>query len=810
MASILDVQKALEQDSFYPDSIQADGRVHRFNRDSSDTKKRAWYCCFQNTSNKGEIFYVCTFSDWRDQEERKFISSFTQTKHDKKVIDSQLQEASRKRDQEQLKAWEETSKEVTESWGVFSGNGVSSYLTRKRVKPDPGVRFGSDALLVPVADHSGKLWGYQKIQDNGMKFFYPGTKKKGNFHAILSNDPSCYFFCEGYATGLSIHEATKRTVIVCFDAGNIASVCESFRNKHPETPFIICGDDDRFNETGNTGVSKAKEAAEKSLGKAIFPKFKSEKEGTDFNDLHCAEGIDTVRSQLEQIKPEKFYVKALGFNEGTYFYTSSSNPQISRIYSHDSTDLLKLMPREYWQALHPTKTGVDWETARSDLMERSRRKGFFLERNVRGLGIWEDRGKLVINLGDKIFYDGIEHHPHDIDSENFYTIGQRMAFLSEESMKLDECAHIVDFLKSISVRTDQQRIFLGGWVVISVLSGVLSWRPHLWITGEYSSGKSTVIRDFISRLQCGLVRRVAKNSTEAGIRQLVKNDAVPVLYDEFETKNKETRSRIEACMELICQASTDDSGQVIKGGADGQSQVYTPRFCAIVSSIRPPKRTNEEESRFTFIEMDKAQNSDAQWETVKKLLIKFDDDYCQRFVARTVRLYPVLKSNMATFRKVISKRYPHRIAQQYAPILGGYGLLLKDSPITEEEAGHLVDNATFDAPLAESDADYDDCLEHLLRKRVKCGEGEGAVIELINDFYIEPVAKDTLAMYGMSIVNGKRLFISKKNPELHRLFADSVWLGGWFESLSRMPGVERNSVQKIAGRTTRGIVIPIE
>ena len=87
--------------------------------------------------------------------------------------------------------------------------------------------------------------------------------------------------CEGYATGASIHEASKETVIVAFDSGNLLPVATSFREKFPSKIIIIAADDDskppklpedahlnnghlgnlRESSSNNIGIAKAIEAA---------------------------------------------------------------------------------------------------------------------------------------------------------------------------------------------------------------------------------------------------------------------------------------------------------------------------------------------------------------------------------------------------------------------------------------------------------------------------------------------------------------------------------------------------------------------
>lgn len=812
--SIHDVEDAMRREGFMVEQVVADGRVHRFNRDANDHKKSAWYCCFQNTSNKGELFYVCTFNDWRDgTDEYKFISAFSQTKYDKKVVEDQIRAAKKKRDQEQERVWEEAHVHCRVQWETFSEVGDSEYLVKKGISDSFGCRFAKDvfgtSLFVPVRDNEAKLWGWQKIQSTGVKYFYPGTKKKGCYHLIGETDgASILYLAEGFATAASIHMATLKPVAVAFDAGNLVNAALSLRLKFPDLSIVVCGDDDRWKEK-NAGREKAEEAAKRILGQAVFPVFKDlNGQPTDFNDLHLTEGLKAVSEILDQPEPEKNYVRALGYSGDTYFYTSSQNPQISRLLSHDTVSLLKLMSLEYWESLYPGKTGTDWTKGKSDLMNQARRRGFFQEKNIRGIGVWEDQGRTVINLGDRIFYQGFERHPHAIKTDYFYTVGPKVNSISKKRLTTEECQPILDLVKLLSLGHDQQRIFLGGWAVISVISGVLKWRPHLWLTGEAGSGKSTVMNQFISKLQCGLVRRVSKNTTEAGIRQLVRHDAVPLIYDEFETKSKRTMETVEACLEFICQSSTDDSGDVVKGSSDGTSMSFTPRFCALVSSVRPVKLASEEQSRFVFVEFEK---NSSHWPEVRKLLDTFTDDYCQKFMARTISLIPVLRANQALFEEALAARFDRRIAQQYGVLLAGWVLLTTSERIDSEAVAGFLEGLQLDlSPVA----DQENCLDFLMKKKIRTEAGsEFRLEDLVRQAQFEDGARKVLALYGLGLVEsrdgGNYLFICKEHPELRALFYRSSWVGSWYHSLCRIPGAIRDADARLyGGRKVGGVKIP--
>lgn len=205
-------------------------------------------------------------------------------------------------------AHERAADEAAELWHLASERGASAYLTRKGVEGH-GVRYSADGwLLVPLRDAQGKLWNVQRIApvkpDNGGpdKLFLKGGRKSGLWHQMgpLSH-ADVVLLAEGYATGASLLEATGRPVAVAFDAGNLLHVANALRQQWPGVGVVVCGDDDAATgqRTGrNPGREKAQAAARAVHGGIVLPQGLPDG-ASDFNDLHQAHGLDTVREQVE-------------------------------------------------------------------------------------------------------------------------------------------------------------------------------------------------------------------------------------------------------------------------------------------------------------------------------------------------------------------------------------------------------------------------------------------------------------------------------------------------------------------------------
>lgn len=203
---------------------------------------------------------------------------------------------------ERLRTQEAAALEAENLWHAAAIGGTSAYLKRKGVAAH-GIRYRDDGtVLVPLRDADGKLWNVQKINAKGEKRFPRGGRVSGCFHLVGDIATSDWvLIAEGYATAVTLFEATGFAVVVSFNRVNMRNVAGVVRQLAPEARLMFCADDDSETEgrTGkNPGILSATAAAAAVGGYWCKPEGLAAG-ATDFNDLARGAGIEELRAQLE-------------------------------------------------------------------------------------------------------------------------------------------------------------------------------------------------------------------------------------------------------------------------------------------------------------------------------------------------------------------------------------------------------------------------------------------------------------------------------------------------------------------------------
>lgn len=348
-----------------------------------------------------------------------------------------------------------------------------------------------------------------------------------------------------------------------------------------------------------------------------------------------------------------------------------------------------------------------------------------------------------------------------------------------------------------------------GWIVSSPLSGMLPWRAHLAITAEAGSGKTTLLNKIADLLrEWGPL--VLESATEAGLRQKIKNDAIPVILDELDTNSHDDRT-FQNIIKLFRIAST--GGEVIKGTPTGKALIFRANFSGLIAGINLPKFSQADETRFCVLELN-SRNRKSQWFELEREINKaFSSESATDILNWTINNPGYILQSIHHIRPLIEEISDARTAQQYGVLLGAAQSFLQvPAPKLLEElkdywkykAGHS-DNVVH---LAEKDSER--CLEHLMSLIVGVDES-GRKFNLSSLIHEDPGAIDTknkfIAIFGLKLQDNA-LFVAGNNPELKKHFNDTPWLS-WSASLRRLESTKVGTC-RVSGVVRKGVFVKIQ
>ena len=278
-----------------PVVIEPDGKIHRFASNGNPRDEAGWYVLY------GDGVPAGAFGDWRTGFSETWRADIGRalSPEEEAVHRAQVERMRRVRETDDAKRGAEARQRAGQIWDSAGPTPFDHpYLIAKQIAAY-GLRKHGNAIVVPMYDENG-LSCLQFIGKDGTKRFLSGGRVNGCYFRIgESSDVFC--IAEGYATGVSIHEATGLAVVVAFNAGNLLPVAQALRGEFPNRRLIICADDD-VNSSGNPGLSKARAAAQAIGALLAIPNFGRSRpdESTDFNDLMRHLGASSVQQSIER------------------------------------------------------------------------------------------------------------------------------------------------------------------------------------------------------------------------------------------------------------------------------------------------------------------------------------------------------------------------------------------------------------------------------------------------------------------------------------------------------------------------------
>lgn len=824
----------------YNGDIKTDAGLQRFTIDGDKPKSlNGWYTLHTDGIPAGE------FGSWKSGLSSSWCAkkSTEITPEERKAIAERAERAKKERAQMEAEKHKEAAETAAMIWEAAEPALSHPYLTRKNIQPC-GARVGKwpvgdsvieNALIIPIRDGK-KITSLQAIFESSNniygrdKTFLPGGAKKGGYFVIGSlnknNPPEYIAITEGFATGATIHLATGWPVVIAFNANNLPEVTSKVRRLFLQAKIVICADNDQWTHepVENPGVHYAKMAAKDNNATVAIPEFNDlSSKPTDFNDLAALQGIDSVRDAIiktpvPESQPVRFF-KILGFDRDAYYVYQYEKKQTVRMTKSDmtTTGFMEIAPLEWWIDAFPSKQGFAKDDASNWLIREAHERGIYDPSLTRGRGAWIDDGRLIFHFGDQVSIDGKLTELPSVQSRYIYEQSTALLKMPDIGLSLDEAENIFNIAGQFRWTRSASQPLLAGWIVLAPLCGMLKWRPHIWLTGGAGSGKTTIVNDYIHHLLGDVSIYAQGNSTEAGIRQTIKCDAIPVIFDESEQNNDREQSRVQNILSLIRQSSSESGAKTLKGTAGGDALNFLIRSMFCLSSIQVGIKHQADYERLTILNLvPKNQNKNAadQWHTLREQLhlLQRDKNIGARLFKRSLDMLPSILKNIELCVDICTKKFNSvREGDQLGTLLGGALALLADKTPEYEFIQSWIDTFNFDEYREHTDTDESTkALTALLESRVRSNHGDMTIFAAIEKYKFNPEdCNSILSGYGMRVQN-KRLYLANNSSSLSELMKNTPYAADLKGQLLRIEGAQKEAPMKFAGYTSRAISLPLE
>lgn len=518
-------------------------------------------------------------------------------------------------------------------------------------------------------------------------------------------------------------------------------------------------------------------------------------------------------------QPKNKYFRCLGFehqgDSSVYVFFVFRTNVIVKLSPGgiNTSNLLQLAPLNYWEGVYPKSTrsgGVKFEinTVADSLISICSRMGIFNPNKIRGRGAWIDEGVPVVHCGNTLIVNGVYTSFENHKSKFIYEAGQELGFNLVEPLKKHEAYKVVKILERLNWARNIDARLIAGWIVIAPLCGALSWRSHLWLTGASGTGKTWIMNSCVKKLIGQMLVDALSGTTEAGIRQYLGPDALPVKFDEAESEDNKGSERMRAVLEIMRASSASDSGKIIKGSGTGNAAQFELRSCFAFASIGANLTQRSDISRITVLEIKKDLRSDAKerWDETRKLHAEtITEDYVAAFQSRSVRMLPTILKNAATFSNAAAVELDsQRTGDQLGALLAGAYSLTSDNIISLEDAQKWIKEKDWsEERLHESTRDEVKIINKIMDSEARVETLYGPVTRTIGELVImargdvisaseamllsEDLAKITLRRLGIR-VEKHMVVISDDSTHISKILANTPYSRNYNTILCRIDG----------------------
>lgn len=535
-------------------------------------------------------------------------------------------------------------------------------------------------------------------------------------------------------------------------------------------------------------------------------------------DEFCSEEMtaDKLKTDTE--------IRCLGFDDaGRYYYQCNKTNHIVPLKAGEHKELnfySITADMMYWTKHFGDEDSghIKWKVAAAKMMSDCHKRGFFRPDAVRGGGVWEDAGRIVAHLGRNLLVDGIPTPLTEFKSSFIYEAMVHdvnlPAPLSDADMR-----KVYDMAFRFPLANPNDAVYLAGASVCGLLSGILSWRPHIWLTGDQASGKSSILTYFLNPVWAPAGGVMAEGRTsDAGIRQKLRRNAYPFIVDESEADTRADSERMEGIVSLARSSSSVSEGRVLKGTISGQGQEFLVRSVFALCSITHALEKPQDRQRFTILPCRMTDEKVASWPEFKKELKgTITPAFALGLYSRLLELADTIMDNAMVFQKAIIDKLKcdARVGEHLGHLMAGACILTSPMLISPEQATKfisqmgvlpVVDKSESNVPQTALNMLYSFILQDGM-KRMSVGEHTELIGNVMPGFESSDESAKMLKRYGMMVREGF-LLVSSNHPSLVKMFKEAG-ITGHYGLLSLIEGAEAGSMARFGMHQSRAVKIPL-
>lgn len=530
----------------------------------------------------------------------------------------------------------------------------------------------------------------------------------------------------------------------------------------------------------------------------------------------------------------------LGVDGTDYCYLPAATGSIVRLKAADHTELnlQRIAPDSLWLSIAVSAKSVDpdYKACAKHLIALSHARGVFDASRIRGRGCTVDDGRVVFHAGDRLYVDGVETVIPEHRSKLIYPSGRAIEVDLSNPLSSIEASQLVELCSMLPWDNEPAPWMFAASLFIAPICGALPWRPHLWLTGKSGSGKSWTFDQVVKPVLGDSCIQVASSTTGAGIRAALRMDSLPVIFDEFESKDPISRARNVTTLELARQASSDSSAHIIKGTPTGESKHYSVRSMFLFASIQTASVDHADINRINLFTLTN-RHTPGSFQALTDLAARTTGNHawCLRLRARAIRYAREIRASANTFTTILAGMSGNaRNGQQLGSVFAGYWMMENDVPPTQTEAQSFVSRLHHDSRTEQGETDENRSLRILLQAKLQYKSGETrSVEELLASYFqnatsddgahqstaqfaydvlmrhgIHPIGPETRGVSGFMTNN--HFDVANFHEELSKIYHSSPYAVKWRQALLGFPGTSETIFSSVSKRRMRAVRIPFD